>query len=295
MHNRKLENLPLEWVRVFEAAGRTGNFTAAAQEVGLTQAAVSQRIRNLETRIGTRLFTRQARGVSLTVEGEAWLPYVTSALQALNRSAEELFGKPLKSITISASASITQMWIVPRLAMNKSPHNYQISITTMNIESDFPEARATVEIRYGNGDWPKKHKVQLFKEALAPMAAPKIMQNGGDWLELPRIAISGPRPGWQEWANHFGDSGHGVPALRFENLVVARDATKAGLGVMLGSIPLCKDALEDGTLVRLTENTLELDEGYWMTANERLPINQWEDLKGLLVGQIKFGKLVYSK
>ncbi len=126
MHNRKLENLPLEWVRVFEAAGRTGNFTTAAQEAGLTQAAVSQRIRNLEARIGTQLFTRQARGVSLTVEGEAWLPYVTSALQALNRSAEELFGKPLKSITISASASITQMWIVPRLAMNKSPHNYHI-------------------------------------------------------------------------------------------------------------------------------------------------------------------------
>jgi len=284
MRNRKLENLPLEWVRVFEAAGRAGNFTAAAQEAGLTQAAVSQRIRNLEARIGTRLFTRQARGVTLTVEGEAWLPYVTSALQALNRSAEELFGKPLKSVTISASASITQMWIVPRLAMARGPDNYQISITTMNIESDFPEARATVEIRYGDGNWPKKHKVRLFKELLAPMAAPGVLKSGGDWRELPRIANSGPRPGWQEWANQFGESGHSVPALRFDNFVAAHDAAKTGLGAVLGSIPLCKYALHDGSLVRLTKNALEQDDGYWMTANERLPINQWEDLKALLCG-----------
>jgi len=224
MHNRKLENLPLEWVRVFEAAGRTGNFTAAAQEAGLTQAAVSQRIRNLETRIGTRLFTRQARGVSLTVEGEAWLPYVTSALQALNRSAEELFGKPLKSVTISASASITQMWIVPRLMLAGNHHNYQISVTTMNIESDFPEARATVEIRYGDGNWPKKHKMQLFKEALAPMAAPSVLTNGGAWLKLPRIANSGPRPGWQEWANQYPDP---LPTA-----LKKKPTTKAGIDVI---------------------------------------------------------------
>ena len=76
MANRKIDTLPLEWVRVFEAAGRVGSFTAAAQECGLTQAAVSQRIRNLEERIGTNLFSRQARGVTLTVDGEAWLPYV---------------------------------------------------------------------------------------------------------------------------------------------------------------------------------------------------------------------------
>ena len=282
MHNRKLDNLPLEWVRVFEAAGRTGNITTAAQEAGLTQAAVSQRIRNLETRIGTRLFTRQARGVSLTVEGEAWLPYVTSALQVLNRSAEELFGKPLKSVTISASALITQLWIVPRLAMMDGPRNYQISVTTMSIESDFPEARATVEIRYGNGNWPERHKAQLFKEALAPMAAPRIMKNGNDWQELPRIAISGPRPGWQEWANQFGESGHIIPALRFDNFVAAHDAAKAGLGVVLGSIPLCKDVLEDGLLVRLTKDVLSQDEGYWMTANVQLPVSQWDDLKRLL-------------
>ncbi len=284
MNRQRLESLPLEWVRVFEAAGRTGNFTAAAQEVGLTQAAVSQRIRNLELRIGARLFIRQARGVTLTIEGEAWLPQVSHALQGLNRSAEELFGKPLKAVTVSASASMTQLWIVPRLAAAAAAasHNYQISISTMNITSDFPVARATIEIRYGDGNWPEWHKHQLFKEALAPMAAPSLLAGRRNWQDLPRIAYSGPRPGWQQWASQMKDIDYCVPALRFDNFVAALNAAKAGLGVVLGSLPLCGAALNDGWLVRLSDEALERGEGYWMTANERLPVNQWIDLVELL-------------
>ena len=76
---------PLEWLRVFEAAGRLSNFTAAANELGLTQAAVSQRMRNLEEHLKTHLFLRLARGVELTAEGEAYLPHVQSALAAMRR------------------------------------------------------------------------------------------------------------------------------------------------------------------------------------------------------------------
>ena len=97
--------LPLEWVRAFEAAGRTGSFTAAARETGLTQAAISQRIANPEKLVGSRLFVRQARGVALTVDGEAWLPYVSTSLQALRQSCEDLFGVRRSRIVISASAS----------------------------------------------------------------------------------------------------------------------------------------------------------------------------------------------
>jgi len=76
MAGRSENRPPLEWVRVFEAAARLGSFTAAAEELGLTQAAVSQRIRNLELRIGAQLFDRQARGVTLSTQGEAWQPHV---------------------------------------------------------------------------------------------------------------------------------------------------------------------------------------------------------------------------
>ena len=87
MQNPPLENLPLEWVRAFEAAARTGSFTEAAAETGITQSAISQRIANLEARLGAQLFHRQPRRVVLTVAGETWLPYVSAVLRSLGESA----------------------------------------------------------------------------------------------------------------------------------------------------------------------------------------------------------------
>ncbi len=111
-----LDNLPLEWIRAFEAAGRTGSFSAAAQETGLTQSAISQRIGNLERRLGTQLFLRGARGVVLTVDGESWLPYVSSALRTLQQSSEQLFGMKRNQLVLSASATVIELWITQRLA-----------------------------------------------------------------------------------------------------------------------------------------------------------------------------------
>jgi len=206
MARNAMDKLPLEWVRVFEAAGRTGSFTAAAHEVGLTQAAVSQRIQNLEQRIGAQLFTRQARGVSLTVEGEAWLPHVSAALRSLNRSADELFGKPLQKLVLSASASVIQLWIVPRLAGLDPGRHLQLSLTTMAIEPDFARSDADVEIRYGSGSWSGLIAARLYPEVLTPMATPALLNDARPWQELPRIAVAGPRPGWQEWAERTGDA-----------------------------------------------------------------------------------------
>ncbi len=278
--NERMDKLPLEWVRVFEAAGRTGNFTAAALEIGLTQAAVSQRIQNLERRVGAQLFTRQARGVTLTVEGEAWLPYVSAALRSLNRSADELFGKPLQKLVLSASASVIQLWIVPRLAALDPGVHFQLSLTTMAIEPDFAKSNAHIEVRYGNGGWPGMVGARLYQEVLAPLATPALLRRSRHWQELPRIAVSGPRPGWQEWAERTGDAAPPVPRWRFDSFVAALAAARAGLGVILGSVPLCAPELQDNSLVRLSKDALVLDDGYWMTAREdQVPARQWSQLK----------------
>lgn len=279
MANRQIENLPLEWVRVFEAAGRLGSFTAAGTEIGLTQAAVSQRIRNLEDRLGTMLFNRLPRGVTLTVEGEAWLPYVTNALAALNRSVEDLFGKPLKRLIISAPASVMQMWIAPRLVQLSKKANFHISLATMNIEGDYSRSKSIVEIRYGSGDWPDRRQARLYGESLVPMAAPSALQGTRAWQDLPFIAVSGPRPGWQEWSEQTGEPDSSLPTLRFDSFVSAFAAAVAGAGVILGSVPLCRQALASGTLVVLAEKRLENDTGYWMTSKEsEVPRKQWDDL-----------------
>ena len=102
-----------------EAAARLGSFTTAADELGITQAAVSQRIRNLEQRLGAQLFNRQARGVSLSTQGESWLPHVQGALSQLLHSTANLFEAPRRKVTIAASASIIELWIVPRLSADQ--------------------------------------------------------------------------------------------------------------------------------------------------------------------------------
>jgi LysR family glycine cleavage system transcriptional activator len=93
------------WFRAFEIAGRTGSFTAAALESNVTQASISQRISNLERRIGSRLFVRNAHGVTLSVQGEACLPYVSAALRSLDESFEELSRHP-------ARRSVFAFWII---------------------------------------------------------------------------------------------------------------------------------------------------------------------------------------
>ncbi|MDH5453929.1 MAG: LysR family transcriptional regulator, partial [Paracoccaceae bacterium] len=98
------DRLPLDWIRAFEIAARTGSFTAAAQEAGLTQSAISQRIANLEKRLGAPLFLREARQIRLTTEGEIWLPHVQAALESLRDSSEALFGVARNRLVLSASA-----------------------------------------------------------------------------------------------------------------------------------------------------------------------------------------------
>jgi LysR family glycine cleavage system transcriptional activator len=82
---------------------------------------------------------------------------------------------------------------------------------------------------------------------------------------LPRIATTGPRVGWRDWSNAMGEPPPPVPLLRFDTLVQALRAAEAGAGVLLASVALCREPLETGRLVRLTEKTLRMDASYWMT------------------------------
>lgn len=261
------DNLPpLEWIRVFEAAARLGSFTAAAAELGLTQAAVSQRIRNLELRIGAQLFDRQARGVSLSTPGEAWFPHVEAALAQLARSTSNLFAAPRRKITVAASGSIIALWIVPRLAsISLALPNLQLSFQTIQRLPDYSHSEADIEIRFGDGAWPGMEATRLFIEELAPVAAPRLLERStGGWEDLPRIATSGPRIGWRDWTIATGALPPPVPLLRFDTFAQALSAAEAGAGVLLGSLALCRRALEAGHLVRLEQKSLHMEAGYWI-------------------------------
>ena len=273
MVNAPLSNLPLDWVRAFEAAGRTGSFTAAAAETGLTQAAISQRIGNLEARLGATLFIRQPRGVVLSVEGEAWLPYVTHALGTLRQSSEELFGIQRRRVTVWASASV--------LAGLTLGDQVELSFKTMVLASDDGPGASGVRIRYGNGDWDIAHRARLYDEALTPVVAPALLQTAGQggWQGLPRLGLSGPRGGWHDWAAATGDAPMPVPQIRFDTFTAALSAAEAGAGVLLASLPLVQAHLDAGRLVSVSESALPSENSYWMVAEDRdVTRRQWEAL-----------------
>ena len=171
---------PLEWLRVFDAAARLGNFTAAAAALGLTQAAVSQRMRNLEAHLGVALFTRLPRGVELTTEGEAYAPHVRSALAALQRSTTDLFSAPRRRLSIAATASTIELWIAPRLpALLQRLPDLQVSLATVQRVADYAAASADFEVRFGDGAWPDRQARKLYDEVLAPVVAPGLLDEAG--------------------------------------------------------------------------------------------------------------------
>ena len=271
MPDKTLDGIPLDWVRAFEAAGRLGSFTAAARETGLTQAAISQRIANLEGRLGARLFARGARGVTLTVEAEAWLPHASEALTLLHQSAQDIFSSRTQRLTICASATVTRGWLMPRLSQLEGRARLHLSFVTLMIEAEQAPDRGNVVVRYGAGDWPDLRAARLFPEELAPVAAPHILT--ADWTALPRIAVTGPRAGWSDW------DGTTAMQLRTDSMGAALAAAEAGAGVVLASLPLCRDALEAGRLARVDAHSLTPASSYWLTARAQdVSQRRWDAL-----------------
>ena len=279
MATSALAKLPLEWIRAFEAAARTGSFTLAARETGLTQASISQRIGQLEARLGTQLFLRGARGVSLTVAGETWLPYVSAALQALQQSTEEVFGSRQRRITLTAGNTLIENWLMPRLAAAAPLPAFEFVFSTAVLAAGMGLQASDGDVRYGTGTWAERRAARLFEERMAPVVAPDLLAAGGRWQELPKIAVSGPRPGWQEWARQTGDPATPVPHLRLDSQGHGLAAAREGLGVLLASLPLCRADLSTGRLVRLGEDELHPASSWWLTSPvSALSARQWSAL-----------------
>ncbi|MFA3919517.1 LysR family transcriptional regulator [Ruegeria hyattellae] len=268
MSKRKLGLPPLDWLRVFEAAGRLGGFSAAAREFGLTQAAVSQRIGNLEAWLGRSLFIREARGVSLTVEGESYLPLVQDSLRALERNTENLFGKSPTELRVAGLNSHLGALVVSRLAAFHAAHpKLRLVIDSLDRWSGFDEEKTWLQLRFGSGAWPARAARLVATEVLTPMAAP-----GLSW-GAPLIELRGPRPGWSDWSAETGETMTGGGWLSVDSMEHALEAARLGMGVVLGSVPLARELLQTGALRRLDLPDMITSEGYWLTWPEDRPIS----------------------
>ncbi|MEQ3710127.1 MAG: LysR family transcriptional regulator [Tateyamaria sp.] len=259
---------PLTWFRAFEAAARQLSFTAAAQELGMTQSAVSQHVKALETRLGVTLFLRRARGLSLTDEGRTLLPQVGSALETLADAARGFEAGPSKNLlTIASSVSVAEWVIAPHLAEFKARMpDLRLRFVGTIWPDDYKTVRADVEIPFGSRSQVGRAGVMLEPGGLIALKAPVLQ---GPLEDLPLIESVGTSDGWSKWREVVG------PVLQPEIFVdsygAALHMAAQGNGVALVSALLAQNALSSGQLVRASTASLQSTEGYFLRITPDVP------------------------
>lgn len=261
----------LDALRAFEAAGRHLSFTLAAAEFGVTQGAVSRRIRGLEQVLGARLFERRIRAVALTPAGRRYLAAVQDGLAVIARGTAAIRSEQRPDrLVISALPSFAARWLMPRLAADP-PKGLVIELDPSHDLIQFPSPRAEAALRYGPGGWPDCRAERLMGEQIVPVATPAyIAQNR---LKRPRDLTRGVllhatrRDSWAFWLETAGIGGaRGREERQLGDYNVVIQAALAGQGVALGRLALIGPELADGRLVAVCKPQIPDESSYWLVA-----------------------------
>ncbi|WFU04778.1 LysR substrate-binding domain-containing protein (plasmid) [Rhizobium sp. CB3171] len=254
---------------IFEAAGRHQNFSRAAAELGMTQAAVSFAVRKLEDQLGVPLFHRGHRNVELTDIGERFHADVTVGLSRIQKSAEDIRTKGRESnVTLAASTAFGSMWMLPRLARLRADlPDIDLRIQTSMRDLDLDEEPIPLGVRGGDpANWPRYHSAMLAAEIVFPVASPGFVEKRGrperpeDLLSLPLIHLEEPVRAACDWSEWFASAGVRYSAqprrLAINDYVLVMQAVLAGEGVALGWQHLIEEQLASGALVAVGGHVL---------------------------------------
>lgn len=253
-------------LRALESVIRLGRFASAAEELGITQSAVSQHVKSVEQWVGQKLVVRGARGSQPTPAGEELSAAFVEGTRVIGTTCEKLrrhsenMDTPL---TITTLPGFAVKWLFPRLHEFDSQYpEVSVSISTDLRPVDFGQGQADCAIRYGVGNYPRMHTDRLFGEHLYPVAAPKLLEKlscdtpadlSRHTLLVDEIqSMAGLRPSWQLWlqqANVSSQVLHRTRRFSQSNMVV--QAALEGMGIALGRDPLVRDEIAVGNLVRL--------------------------------------------
>ncbi|SDL95117.1 LysR family transcriptional regulator, glycine cleavage system transcriptional activator [Modicisalibacter muralis] len=269
---------PILWLQAFEAAARTLSFTAAGHELGVTQSAVSQRIRLLEDRLGQKLFVRHPRSLTLTPAGQAWLPSIREAFTRLAEGTAEVFGpRPEAPVTLRATPVMQQSWLAPRLLLfHRTYPHVAVRLVSAIWAADFGPEGADLEIRYGRGDWVDVEALSLGDEAMLPACTPELagrLNRPADLTGETLLHAVGFAVGWPAWLEHAGVVGldRQCRTLSCDNQVMTLDLAALGCGVALTHHGLLAQR-ED--LVAPFALALPSDEGFWLVRPARRQLRE---------------------
>lgn len=252
-----LQHVPLSFLRAFEAAGRTGSFRAAAEELHLTPSAVSHSIRKLEQVLGTALFERNTRAVRLTPEGEALMRHVSRAFEELRRGLETVSTRGPKLLRLHSAPSFAAQWLTPRLSGFLKEHpDIEVRLAAGTDYTRFTTDEFDADIVYGAPRGDNLVVVPLGEETVVPMCAPRLakrIKTAADLLDHVLIQSDNKQVRWSDWFAANGLSSPPPHGSRFDRSFLAIAAAVDGLGVALESTRLAEKELASRRLVTLLE------------------------------------------
>jgi LysR family transcriptional regulator of beta-lactamase len=267
-HNGGTMQLPLNALRAFETAARHLSFTRAAIELNVTQAAVSQQVKNLEDRLGVPLFRRLPRGLALTDEGLALLPVLADSFSRIGSVLGQFDeGRFREVLTVAAVGTFAVGWLIPRLEAWRREHPFvDLRLFTNNNRVDIAGEGLDFAIRFGDGAWHGTEAEPLIDAPLSPVCSPAIAA---------RLVAPGALAGEtllrsyraDEWARWFEAAGVPCPWLRgpvFDSSLAMAAAASQGAGVALLPPTMFAGELADGRLVRPFGTEVSTGR-YWLT------------------------------
>lgn len=268
----------------FEAAARHGSFTRAAEELNVSQPAVSLSVRKLETALGTRLFERGHRAIALTEPGARFYADVSFGLMHILNSAEQIATRPVEAhVALSCSTAFAHYWMLPRLAtFRRDNPDIDIRLQTTDKDIDIAGEWLSFAIRLGRGDWPGYDCLRLGPERVYPVCSPAylagksvprddaaLMHHALIHLEEPYR----PRAGWREWfaaqGLEFADASGG---LRFNDYALVIQAAIAGEGIACGWHHIVETLVRQGLLKRVGRGEYDVGLSHYVLWPAQAPL-----------------------
>ncbi|NHI00287.1 MULTISPECIES: transcriptional regulator GcvA [Oceanimonas] len=267
---------PLNALKAFEAAARNLSFTRAAEELFVTQAAISHQIKGLEEFLGIKLFRRRNRSLLLTEEGQSYFLEIKDIFTAISDATERLLARSAKgALTVSLQPSFAIQWLVPRLVRFSEAHpDIDVRIKAVDLDEGSLTDDVDVAIYYGKGSWPGLRADKLHAEYLIPVCSPMLLM-GTRPLKVPEdltrhtLLHDTSRRDWKAWFKQLDIQAANVnqgPIFSHSSMVI--QAAIHGQGVALGHSVLTQPEIDAGRLVCPFEQVLMSKNAYYLVSHE---------------------------
>jgi len=265
---------PVNWLRTFEVAARHLSLSAAASELNVTPAAVSQQVRLLELRLGEKLFVRHARGLRLTLAGEALVPVCRESFERLDTALAELFGdRGKQQLVIRVSLGFARQWLLERLAGFARKHpEIPIRLVTTVWAGEPLDSSVDVDIRLTAGPIPGMQSHQLTHDAVFPVCSPGLakapprLRRPSDLRHRSLLTTIGFAEGWRHWFAAAGiDPEPSATRLEFDSMRLALEMAALGHGVALARSSYAEDLLRAGRVKPLFNVRISASDNVYMT------------------------------